>query len=55
MSEYLALMKSFVDILYLANFLVNTKDLISYAIPRLDEEFSPIQVVIQNEYINKLE
>lgn len=49
MSDYLALMKGYADNLYLAGSPVSTQDLISYVIARLDEEYTPIVVVLQNQ------
>lgn len=49
MSEYLALMKGYADNLYLAGSPVSTRDLISYVIAGLDEEYTPIVVVLQNQ------
>lgn len=42
-------MKSFADNLYLAGSPVSAKDLISYVIVGLDEEYTLIVVVLQNE------
>lgn len=49
MADYLTLMKGFADNLYLAGSPVSTKDLISYVIAGLNEEYIPIVVVLQNQ------
>lgn len=49
MTKYLVLMKSFVENLNLKDSRVETKELISYVVAGLDEEYTPIVVVIQNK------
>lgn len=49
MAEYPTLMKSFADNLYLAGSPISTKDLISYVIAGLDQEYTPIVVVLHNQ------
>lgn len=46
MAEYLTLMKRFADNLYLVGSPVSTKNLILYVIIGLDEEYTPIVVVL---------
>lgn len=49
MTNYLALMKGYVNNLYLAGSPVSTQDLISYMIAGFNEEYTPIVVVLQNQ------